>query len=78
MNSEPFVGVRGFRLSPELRLLSLVMPTSWDQAEVGPAVCYARPEGEASGKWYAARDPQIPEHPAPREGCRCGFGAVPG
>ena len=76
MNSEPFVGVRGFLLSDDLRLLSLVMPTSWDQAEVGPAVCYPKPEdGTAGGRWYAARDPSIPGHLAPHEGCRCGFGA---
>ena len=75
MNAEPFVGVRGFRLTSELTLGSLIMPLFWEQAEVGPAVCYARPTDGEIGKWQAARDPAIPEHEAPREGCRCGFGA---
>lgn len=75
MNTEPFVGVRGFRLTSELVLGSLIMPTFWEAPEVGPAVCYGRPTSGEIGKWQAARDPAIPEHEAPREGCRCGFGA---
>ncbi len=70
---EPLVGVRGFMLSPEGELRSIVMPVGWPKASVGPAVCYARPEGDASSTWYAARDPTIPDHAAPWADCRCGF-----
>lgn len=71
---EPLVGVRGF-LVVDRELHSLVMPCTWHAAEVGPAVCYSRPAGPAQGPWQAARDPALPDHRAPREGCRCGFGA---
>ena len=74
MNDEPFAGVRGFRLSPNARLCSLFLPTFWDQAEVGPAVCYRQPEGQTPGPWFACPDSSVPPHDAPREGCRCGFG----
>ncbi len=72
---QPFVGVRGFRLTRDLVLASVIMPTFWATPEVGPATCYARPTTGEVGKWQAARDPAVPEHDAPYEGCRCGFGA---
>lgn len=70
---EPLVGVRGFLLSGEGELCSVVMPLTWPKASVGPAICYSRPDGDASSKWYAARDPSIPDHAAPRGDCKCGF-----
>lgn len=74
-SDEPLVGVRGFQLSAEGELLSVVMPTSWPRATVGPATCYKRPREGPIGRWYAARDPDKPDHAAPAQDCRCGFGA---